>query len=359
MAGLRARLPRRLRLPGSFRDLNPYAVGLVSVLVIGAAVGFAFMVGLLHLFEDTYRVRGYFSEAGGIRGGDEVRLAGVKVGRVENIDVDRDRGLVIVKFVVNKGVDLGPETTAEVALETLLGRRYLRLEGKVHQPYLAHVPEDERVIPLERTKVPFDVFKLTRIGTRSIQATDTEKLNAFVKNLADITEGKHDTFAKLFDGLGRVTAAINERDAQLRQLLDRADNLSRTLAEKDRTLVALIDQSQAILDLLARRRADVQAALRGGGAAAAELGRLIHDNKASLDAVLDDVDPALQTLQRKAADVDRTLAWLGPAQLQQAAAGSHGPWGDIYVRNLGPDVLQVIDDALARLLEPVPQEAPR
>src|SRR3546814_1973261 len=67
----------------SFRDRNPYTVGLVSVLVIGAITGMAFLVGLLHLLEDTYEMEANFTDAAGLRGGDEVKLAGVKVGRSE------------------------------------------------------------------------------------------------------------------------------------------------------------------------------------------------------------------------------------------------------------------------------------
>src|SRR3546814_662655 len=63
----------------SFRDRNPYTVGLVSVLVIGAITGMAFLVGLLHLLEDTYEIEANFTDAAGLRGGDEVKLAGVKV----------------------------------------------------------------------------------------------------------------------------------------------------------------------------------------------------------------------------------------------------------------------------------------
>ena len=66
----------------SFRDRNPYAVGIVTVLLLGTATGFAFMVGLLNIFERAYSMEGVFSDASGLREGDSVRLAGIKVGRV-------------------------------------------------------------------------------------------------------------------------------------------------------------------------------------------------------------------------------------------------------------------------------------
>ncbi|HEV3227674.1 MAG TPA: MlaD family protein, partial [Acidimicrobiales bacterium] len=113
----------------SFRDMNPYIVGIVSVLVIGALTGVAFGIGLFHLLENTYDVQAMFKDASGLRTGDSVRVAGVKVGRVTDIKADRQNGLVIVDFVVNHGTHLGTDTQADIALETLLGAKYIRLRS--------------------------------------------------------------------------------------------------------------------------------------------------------------------------------------------------------------------------------------
>ena len=340
------RLPRIVPLPASFRDTNPYVVGIASVLAIGAFVGFAFMVGLLRLFEDTYTIRAEFPDAAGMRTGDEVRVAGVKAGRVTKLDVDRDNGLVVVEMAVSSGVEVSQDATAEIALGTLLGAKYVRLGGPADGPFLEDIPEDERLIPLERTKSPFDIFELTRIGTRSIQATDNEKLNTFINDLADVTEGRHESIAELVTGLDRVATALNDREAQLRSLIDEADELSTTLAEKDQTLVALVDQSRAILSLLADRREALQASLRGGNSAVTELARLLTENEARLQAILDSLSPTLALLDERQSDLNGVLTFAGPAQLLQARTGSNGPWADVYIRALGPDVIAVIEEAL-------------
>lgn len=323
----------------SFTDRNPYAIGVVSVLVIAAATGFAFMVGILHLLEDTYTVQAVFSDAAGIRAGDDVRVAGVKAGRVDSVRADRRAGTVVIELEVNSGVALGVGATAEVALETLLGTKFVRLGGPVLKPYLEDVPEAQRRIPLERTKTPFDVFELTRIGTRTAQQTDTEKLNRLITDLADVTEGKHDQVKQLVDGITTVSDAITTRDEQLSSLLARADRLSGTLAEKDQTLVGLIDRSQAVLSLVERRRADIRTGLSKGATAVDQLAQVITANKSAIDAILDTLHPAVDVVDRRMADIDRALAWFGPGTYGLALAPSHGPWADIYIRNLGPDLV--------------------
>ena len=113
----------------SFRDRNPYAVGLVSVLIIAALTGLAFAVGLLRLLEDTYTVRAVFPDAAGLRNGDEVRLAGVKVGPGR-----RHRGRPRARprhrhdGDQQRRRDRATEATAEIALATLLGAKYVRLD---------------------------------------------------------------------------------------------------------------------------------------------------------------------------------------------------------------------------------------
>jgi phospholipid/cholesterol/gamma-HCH transport system substrate-binding protein len=326
----------------SFRDANPYLIGIATVLFIGAAVGAAFMVGINHLGEHAYPVEGVFSDAGGIKAGDFVRVAGVKAGRITQVAADRRHGHVIVKFVVNRSVHLGPDTHAEVALGTLLGTKYLRLSGPVHAPYLQDAPRARRVIPLSRTQTPFDLFELTKVGTQSIERTNTVELNQLIKSLADITQDKHQQVGQLADGINKVAAAITARDSQLQDLLDKADKLSATLDEKDQTMVGLIDQSKAVLDLVARRRQDIAAGLSSGNTVVTQLGGILGTHQTQLDLILSTLHPTIDILDRRQADVDRGLAWLGPGALSLSQATSHGPWADIYIRAVGPDLLGLL-----------------
>src|SRR5690606_27514349 len=259
----------------SFRDRNPYAVGLVSLLVIGALTGAAFLVGLLHLLEDTYELDATFTDAAGLRTGDEVRVAGVKVGRVTTIEADRERGLVDVTLAIDRGVDIGEDAGAAIALETLLGAKFVRItDPAAGERLMADLPREERRIPHEvcdadglcepRTTTPVDAFDLTRAATERIEETDNARLNQLIAQLPDITEGKRATVTDLIEGIHGVSTAINEREAELADLLDSADELATNPAEKDQTLVRLIDASRTILDFLSQRRDELATALGEG-----------------------------------------------------------------------------------------------
>jgi len=338
----------------AFRERNPYVIGITTMLVLAAFVGLAFSVGILHLLEKAYPVKADFTDAAGITSGADVRVAGIKAGRVTGVKADHERGKVVISMVVKKGVHLGPDTHAEVALETLLGTRFVRLSGPVVKPYLEDEPESARVIPNDRTKTPFDIFELTKVGTRSVEATDTTKLNQFVKDLADITEGKHDQLAQLLDGVNKVSTAVNDRQAQLRQLLDRFDQLSALLAEKDQTLVGLIDQSQGILNLVEQRRNDIAAGLNSTDQLTGSLSALLSANKGLLNSILSTLHPTLDVITKNQQHVDAALSWIGPGALGLSKATTHGPWADIYVRSVGPDIPAVLCGVLKPPNQPCP-----
>jgi phospholipid/cholesterol/gamma-HCH transport system substrate-binding protein len=323
--------------------MNPYIVGIVSVLLIGAITGAAFLIGLTHYLEHTYPITAAFNDASGLRSGDSVRVAGVKVGRVTDVKADHDNGRVIVTLEVNDDVVVKDGASAQIALETLLGAKQVRLNDVMSGTTpMKDLPRDQRLIPIERNKTPYDIFELTRVATNSVEQTDTTALNALINQFADLTEGKHQSVTDLVDGLQKVGAAINSRDAELKQLLDRADTLSTTLAEKDQTLVALIDQSKKILDLLASRKDELATALGEGSQAVTQLAKIIGDHQVQLDEILSTLHPTLDVVAANQGNIDNALAWLGPAFYQQALAGTHGPWLDLFVDALGPDIVGVL-----------------
>lgn len=335
----------------SFRDINPYVVGIISVLLLGAVVGAGFAVGTFKLLEDTYEMQGVFSDASGLRVDDDVKLAGVEVGRVTDIEVDRASGNVRVIWVIDQGVDIGEDAGAEIALASLLGAKHIRiLDPMAGDRLMADLPVEQRLIEVDRTKVPYDIFELTRVSTNQIRDLETEELNELLHDLADITDGKGATVADLIDGINKVGGAINSREQEFATLLDEVDRLSATLADKDDELLALVDTSSQVLDLIIERRNDLAIVLGESADAIGELDRLIADNQARLDSVLDSLAPTLDVVQRHQDDIDKGLAWLGPALLQQSRAGGNGPWSEIFVASLGPADSGITCDLLDGLL---------
>ena len=343
----------------SFRDRNPFLVGIASVLVIVLFVGAALLVGIKHLFEGGYGIDAIFVDSGGIQVNDNVLLAGIKVGRVTKVAAvhqagpcarstpdpnfigvqGAEAGCVRVSLNVHGGVHLGPDTQAQIILATLLGARAVRLTGAATAPFLQTRSRSARVLPIDRTEVPFDVFSLFNKATTNIEATDTAKLNQLIDELATVTQGKRQQLTTLLTSVTQIADTLNARDAQVRELLDRAATLSKQLSAKDQILVSLIDQSQGILLNLQQRRSDIAAGLTAANGAVAALDRIIAANKATLDSILSQLHPTLGAIAAHEADINNILATLGPGITAMAISTSHGPWQDVYIKTIGFDVL--------------------
>ena len=159
-----------------FRERNPVIVGAVSLALIVAFILAAFKAEDLPLIGggDTYYAA--FSEAGGLKANDEVRVAGVRVGKVQQVDLAGDH--VKVTFKVQKGVDFGKDTGAAIKVKTLLGAMYLGLEpaGRGQLPSGSEIPR-------KRTTSPYDVVDaFSGLAERS-QSIDTARLSQSLNTL--------------------------------------------------------------------------------------------------------------------------------------------------------------------------------
>ena len=127
-----------------FRERNPVVIGAISIATILLMLVAAFRAQDLPLIGggDTYTAA--FSEAGGLKVNDEVRIAGVRVGKVQSIELDGDH--VKVTFRVKTDSAFGTETGAAIKVKTVLGAMYLAL-----QPAGSGQLEEGDEIPVERT----------------------------------------------------------------------------------------------------------------------------------------------------------------------------------------------------------------
>lgn len=319
----------------SFADRNPIALGIATLVVTTAAVVFAFAVGSLGLLEDRYEMSGVFEESGGVRPGDKVRVAGLDVGTVTSVRPDFEQAQVVVTWEVDRGVELGPETTAEISLATLLGGRYVRLAGPVEEPFLEDLPVEQRRIPIERTRLPIGVQDALGRFTEAADAYDVDEIDQLLRNFADISADNADSFQPLVENITVLARTLNERRGQIEALMADATEVTSALAAKDEAMLALIDQSGRLLDVVAQRRDQLRALLGSGSEAVAELDRLVTANRQSLDTMLADFDLTADTLRARLPELNEFLAYAGPAMLGLAESTRAGPWIDSIVTGNG------------------------
>ncbi|HEY2430400.1 MAG TPA: MlaD family protein [Acidimicrobiales bacterium] len=338
----------RRALP-SFLDLNRVAVGVVSVVVIAAVCAGAFAVGALGLTRPTYSMSGVFTDASGISKGSDVEMAGVSIGTVTGVHPDFSTGEVIVTWNVDRGADLGPDTTASLSLQNLLGGEYVRLGGPVVRPYLASLPAPRRRIPLSRTAATFTVNEVLSTTAHDLQTIDPATVNRVLSELATVVAGARTTLAPLIADLGSVAAAVNQRDADLRRLVANAQQVSATLAAKDGQLGQLVATADGLLRELVTRKDQLAAVLGSGSSAVAQLAGLIAAERTHLAAILTDLHVAIGAAGRQLPQIGQGFAWTGPTFDGLASVADQGPWTDIVVSGFSPDAVGVLGQALTNI----------
>ena len=269
-------------------------------------------------------------------------MAGVQIGSVTGVKGDFQKGQVVISWKINRGVKLGTQTSAEVVLATLLGGQYIRLSGPIDKPYLSSLPASQRRIPLDRTRVPSTVGQVLTSATHLIQQLDTKSINELLAQFSQISTDTKDNFGQLLANLATVSAAINQRDQQLRQLIANTQQITATLAAKDQVLPQLIDSATVLLNTITARRNELATLLGTGSQAVQTMSNLITDHRAQLDALLGDIHAILTgALTPQLHQIDAGMAWAGPAFHGAVTSGEQGPWIDLVI--YGFSVVQFTD----------------
>jgi phospholipid/cholesterol/gamma-HCH transport system substrate-binding protein len=101
-------------------------IGAVVLIVAGMFLYFTYSTGYQHA--DGYEVMAKFNRIDGLALGSEVRLSGIKIGRVVSERLDPDSYLAIVRMSIDRGIKLPVDTTAKITSDSLLGSYYISLE---------------------------------------------------------------------------------------------------------------------------------------------------------------------------------------------------------------------------------------
>jgi phospholipid/cholesterol/gamma-HCH transport system substrate-binding protein len=312
-----------------FREKNPVVVGAVCLAVIFAFVLAAFRAEDLPLIGggDTYYAA--FSEAGGLKANDEVRVAGVRVGKVKTVDLAGDH--VRVEFLVDSGVDFGNQTAAAIKVKTLLGAMYLSLEPS-GSGQLAEGSE----IPRDRTTSPYDVVQaFSGLADRS-ERIDTDQLAKALNTMAALTENTPEEFQAALRGMSDLSENIAARDEQLNTLLGNLRKVSGVLGDRRGDLITLMRDGDKLFRALAARRQSVHDLLTATSQLSIELTKMVRSTREDLKPALDHLDNVVDVLLKNQENLDNSLRLMAPFYRVFANTLGNGPWFDTYLQNLPP-----------------------
>lgn len=310
-----------------FKERDPILVGAVTALIMVLLGSVTFFADDLPIIGGGTEYAAEFSEAAGLKTRDEVRVAGVKVGEVTAVNLERDH--VEVRFKV-KGAWLGDRTSAAIKIKTLLGQKNLLLD-----PHGGNELDPSTPIPKDRTTSPYDVTEVFNDLANTAGSIDTVQLAKSFRTLSETlgASAPSDVRAAL-DGMSALSKTLASRDDELHKLFDGTSQVTKILGDRTSQVESLIKNGNVLLTELNARK-DAIAKLFGGTKALAEqLRGLVADNQKTLGPALDQLDRVGSVLQRNQDKLTESLRLAGPYYRLLGNAVGNGRWIDTYICGL-------------------------
>ncbi|MEV0375239.1 MCE family protein [Streptomyces sp. NPDC050636] len=310
-----------------FRERNPVVIGVVGLTTLGLMTAAAFNADSLPLIGNGETYSAAFSEAGGLKPGDEVRIAGVKVGKIDEVDLDGDH--VKVTFKVKGEPEFGTRTGASIRIKTILGSKYMALEPKGSGQLK---PGTE--IPVDRTTPAYDVVTAFSDLTTTTEKVDTDQLAKAMDTISTTFEDSPAEVKASIEGLSKISHTVASRDKELRELLDHANGVTKVLADRSGEFSTLVKDADKLLTEIAKRRAAIRTLLKSSATLGVELSGLVADNRKEIGPALKGLNSVVSMLERNHSSLERSVQLLAPYVRLFTNTLGNGRWFDSYIQNL-------------------------
>ena len=269
-----------------FRERNPVVVGAISIAVLAIALVAAFRAQDLPLIGggDTYYAN--FSEAGGIKVGDEVRIAGVR------------------------------------------GDMFLAIE-----PAGSGQMAEGTTIPVERTSSPYDVVQAFEGLADTAGDINTDQLAQSLTTLADLSRNTPEEFQGALEGVSALSSNVAAKNDEINSLLKNLRRVSTVLDDRDQDIIELMEDSDVLFRALVARRDAVHRLLVSTTQLSQELTALVRDTRADLKPALESLEEVLDVLNKNEDNIDDSIRLMAPFYRVFANTLGNGPWFDTYIQN--------------------------
>ena len=317
-----------------YRRPDTIRKGFIGVVLIMLVIAVGLAPERIIGWASSIRYQAVFADLSGLAVGNDVTVSGMTLGTVTAVSLQDPNALVT--FTVDSATPLGAQTTAHIRTGTLLGQRVLTLDSSGQDTMSAM-----EVIPLSRTSSPYTLTDALGELTVNTTHTDTASLNEALNTLSDTIDRIAPELGPTFDGLSRVSEALNARNDALGALFAAGRDVTDVLGDRTEEVSTLILDADELVGMLSQRRQTIVELLAYTSAMAKEVTGLVHDNEQELAPTLDKLNTVLAMLERQRDNIALALPRLAKYQITLGETVSSGPYYSAYIPNLDlPPILQ-------------------
>ncbi|MFF3904574.1 MCE family protein [Streptomyces sp. NPDC001848] len=300
--------------------------GLFALVTIAAtALLAATIVNVSFTPKDTYHA--VFSDVTGLENGDDIRVAGVRVGQVEGIRI-KDRTLAEVTFTVAADRPLLTSTHAVVRYRNLVGQRYIALtEGAGDGTRL----RPGGTIPLSRTQPALDLNALLNGFKPLFAALSPNDVNQLATEIIQTLQGEGSTVNSLLAHTASLTTTLADRDQLIGSVIDNLNTVLDTLDKRGARFSELITQLRRVVSGLSADRKPIGDSLVSIGDLTEATSGLLQDARPPLKDDIAGLNRLTGTLNRNEKTVEGVLQRLPNKLNALTGTASYGSWFNFYL----------------------------
>ncbi len=300
------------------------------------AVVMVLLTGVLILVFGQYRTgstiaySAVFEDISGLKKGDSVRAAGLRVGTVDDVSMRTDH-TVVVSFDADRDVPMGTGTRLAVRYLNLVGDRFLELVDGPGSPTL--LPAGSQ-IPVDRTAPALDLDLLLGGLKPVIQGLNPRDVNALSAALLQIFQGQGGTIDSLLSETSSFAGGLADNSETIEQLIDNLDKVVTTLADNGSQFSEAIDHLQRLVTELSENRNPIGDAIDALDAGTASLSDLLGQARAPLAGTIAQLNRLAPLLDDHKDRLDTALGRAPENYRKLIRLGSYGSWLNIYICSL-------------------------
>lgn len=278
-------------------------------------------------FQPQHTYRALFTDVSGLAPGDDVRAAGVEVGRVNSLALQPGNE-VLVTFSASDAVPVTRGTTLTVRYKDIVGGRYL----EINQPTgPASALPASGVIPASRTQPALSLDALFNGFQPLFQGLQPAQINQLSAELITVLQGEGGTIDSLLATIGTLTSTLASRDRVIGQVISNLNRVLGTVSQHDRQLSDLVAGLQRLISRLAADRGPIGNSFGRVASVAGTLAGLLRTARPDISGTVDQVGRLATLLNSNARQISGQLQALPGRYQLLNREGIYGSFFNFYL----------------------------
>lgn len=278
----------------------------------------------------THSYKAVFTNVSGLKPGQNVRAAGVLLGKVTSVRLQRNAD-VVVEFDAADSRPLDSGTRAAVRYENLIGDRYLDLSEDSAVSAPTPLPAGQ-TIPATRTTPALDIDSLIGGFKPLFQSVQPSEVNSLMTALVATFQGQGQAVKALLDNTAALSGRIADQDAVIGEVVDNFTTVLTTVVDRRREVTDTINQLQSLVSQVANQPDPLGPIVDHLESATLVTGNLLQRVRPDLQPTIADLNRTATTINQGTGDgnLDTVLSRLPDAYKRLSRMGAYGGVFQLY-----------------------------